>query len=206
MSTPKFVWIISPTKIEVILGENYELRRSSLVVKSFDEELISIDSVETYTDCIVLNTVNPLDLRKNYYVTIGELSANAYIRRDVLDQYFYYTGPLGPQLTDSAKKLSLNFWSPPCTQATFILYSRQVTDQAPKQELARIPMTAQEKGIWSLEWDASTIGIQDLHGYLYHLEVTCYGKKKLVLDPYAKSMEAHRRQHGTNALCGALID
>ncbi len=206
MSTPKFVWIISPTKVEVILGANYELRRSSLTLKSFDEELIAIDQIETYGDCIVLNTTKPLDFKKNYYVTIGELSNNAYYRRDVLDEYFTYRGPLGPELKNQGKNLSLNFWSPPATQVQFVLYNKQEGLGGNRQEIIRLPLSAKDNGIWNLEFDASTVSIQDLHGHRYHLEVTCYGQKKLVLDPYAKSMEAHQLQHGINAVCGVLID
>lgn len=200
MNTPKFVWIIDQSKIEVIFDDHYEIKRSHITIKNHRDQLINVESIETYEDCVVLNTTKELDFSDNYYVTVGEQSLNAYFRRDVLDAHFTYSGKLGPQVNGA--KLNLNFWSPPATEVSFILYDKNDVEL----KLATIPMKKEDKGVWNLSWDSSELKIQDLHQYFYHIEVTVFGIRKLALDPYALSMEANDGSKGIIALKGALID
>lgn len=103
------------------------------------------------------------------------------------DQLYGYQGELGARVSEQGRVVDLTLWSPSAEQVDLVLYDKL----DPNRVVGKLPLTRGDKGQWNLQLNLSSgLGVEDYRGYFYHYQITRQGEKVLVLDPYAKSLEA----------------
>ncbi|MEM1024578.1 MAG: pullulanase-type alpha-1,6-glucosidase [Myxococcota bacterium] len=104
----------------------------------------------------------------------------------VIDQTYYYEGPLGATFEGLAPTLTV--WAPTAQNVTLI---RLGTDGEGNE--VRVPMTRNAQGAWSVE------GVEDWYGTYYRYEVEVFHpstgniETTQVTDPYSVSLSANSR-------------
>lgn len=142
--------------------------------------------------CFFLETKEPLDLRKSYYLKhethgklalgFGEIFSSTAFQRE-----FHYSGSdLG--VSYSPKETSFKVWAPTAKNIALIIY-----DQGEGGEGGQIPLKPAEKGVWSITVKG------DLEGRYYNYLVTHQDTTFEVVDPYARAT-------GVNGLRGQVVD
>ena len=120
-----------------------------------------------------------------YTVQQGEQKLNLQLGWRIKDELYAYDGELGMALREDGTA-EMAFWSPSADVVSIVLYDKEDANQ----ELDRIAMTKEDRGVWRLELNQETTGLADLAGYYYHLEIQRGDETVLALDPYAKSLAA----------------
>ena len=102
---------------------------------------------------------------------------------------------LGPVYDAAGKKVEFRLWSPFASKAVVRLYKTSLAAKADYSlDLAKDAAT----GVWKGIFDA-----QDPDGLFYEYSLFFGSKENIVLDPYAKSMDAYK---GAGAGRGAVLD
>ena len=103
------------------------------------------------------------------------------------DESYSYDGPLGATLKEDGKRVDLTLWSPSADKVSVVVYDKK----DPEKVVGTVALEKGEKGTWKQTLDANSgLGISNYTGYYYHYQIERQGKTVLVLDPYAKSLEA----------------
>jgi pullulanase len=195
---PRFAWYIDNKTIKVALAGTDEVHPENVSLRSHDGEGSNITSLEKTEKNLFVRVSKPLNFKKNYILKINDSEVYVFFSREILDQDFYYSGPLGPSLLKNG--LVLNVWSPPAIGIDAVFYSRA----NPTSPLMRVPFSRGAKGLWSLHLKKKDIPFA-LTDLLYELEVNAHGQTKTTLDPYAKSLVAFNPIEGLTAKA-ALVD
>ncbi|WP_078059893.1 pullulanase [Gracilibacillus timonensis] len=130
-----------------------------------------------------------------------EQKADANANWRIKDDQFGYKGKLGLEIHDD-KHVTLRLWSPSADHVAVVLYDKDNPKQIVRDD---IPMTRLKQGVWLVELDAETLGINELMGYFYHVAIEREGERVLTLDPYAKSMAAWNSNDPDNHIGKAAI-
>ncbi len=125
------------------------------------------------------------------------------MRWQEIDAAYAYDGWLGPKLHADGTA-TLKMWSPLSAAVKVVLYDAQDHDRVVRDD---IPMTKDEKGVWSVTLDEANTGLRSLRGayYNYKVQAQTGGSVELALDPYAPSMAAFDHQRYPIGR-GAIID
>ncbi|MBL6990391.1 MAG: hypothetical protein ISR65_11455 [Bacteriovoracaceae bacterium] len=184
MNTIKFVWITGIDTFKVVLANEEQLSTELEVISSGGAMIL--DKITQDGRFVYITSQNQLDFRDNYYIQHGQEHIYAYFTKEVLNEYFRYEGhDLG--VVYSQDRIDITIWSPPATAIDFLLFDKL----DPEKLLNSYSLIRQDQGIYKLTIKLDEVEeVDDFHKYLYQLEVTAHGKKRLALDPYAKSMNA----------------
>lgn len=193
------VWIVSDNEMRIVLksaeavkaGEISILRQDYFRLNAARNFRTKLHSKPVFTqNGKVISIKNAgLDLRFNYIVDIKGQQSQAFLDHSIggiLDTYFDASEEqnLGVMLQNGIASFKL--WSPPAGRVRIVFYD---SDSRPLSK--SIEMKKGEKGVWQAKVSPRAVGVQSLDGLYYQYEVFAYGKSRLALDPYAKSMAAH---------------
>lgn len=183
-----FAWLYSKDSIRVVLDDGKEVPAQKISISDHMGNPVPFDSIGQYGHDIYikLSPDNLLDFSRNYLVNVNGNTKYAYFSKRLLNSEFYYEGDdLGP--TFRGKEFHVKIWSPPATGINCIFFDK---DNPDRMIASKQPLTRKEKGIWELTINPEELGVENLNGYYYQMEVTSFGKTKSAIDPYAKSMAA----------------
>ncbi|WP_058308407.1 pullulanase [Gracilibacillus massiliensis] len=183
--------VISDQKLELRFNSVAELDQEKLAeeleVTDKEGDIVEFTSIsisEENNNVIVHGT---FDLEKApFTITHNGREAIATIGWRLKDEMFGYDGDLGLTLHDETNA-TLKLWSPSADKVSVILYNKNDQKQIVKDD---IEMTKGDKGVWQVELNKETTGIDSITGYYYHFAIEREGETVLALDPYAKSMAA----------------
>lgn len=189
MENIRFMWIVDKTHFKVIYnpGATPSISNLRLLDHVGNEVLLKSIKPGILREYQILNleTVEPIDQTKNYYIPQNQNKIFGYYTKEMLNQYFTTDLPLGA-LYDF-ERTHFRFWSPSATEVNIIFYDYFY----PSNILAKRKMKRQEQGCWFYTLHQNEINWTDLHNLPYLYEVTAHDKTNLVLDPYSKSITAH---------------
>lgn len=149
--------------------------------------------VYTEQEVFVITTTDDLDLKLRYQVKGRSEVKETQVHWKLIDEQFYFEGELGAIYSENSSEFRL--WAPLATEVELHLYK----DGESKIPDETITLEPGDKGVWSVTVQG------DLWGRFYNYSVTNYGKTKLILDPYAKSMAVTTSDQTTFGK-GAVVD
>lgn len=149
------------------------------ITVSVDGENVPVESVSllkrrTY----IIKMTDVLDATKDYVVESGTMNKKVRFSWQSTDSSFSYDGELGAIYTKESTNFKL--WTPFASEVILSLYK----DGQDKEPYQTENLTKGDRGVWN------SVVEGDLQGVFYSYDVTNNGKKKRVLDPYAKTMAA----------------
>ncbi|SFC60768.1 pullulanase, extracellular [Alkalibacterium subtropicum] len=183
--------LISETEIEVFFhtveGLTEETLREKLALTNSSAEGQTIDTVTIDNEKNVVTLTGDFSVANGpYTVSFDEKEVNAMMGWRLKDALYAYDGELGLDLREDGTA-TLKVWSPSADDVRVVLYDKDDQTTIVKDD---ITMTAKDSGVWEVELDADTTGLDDVTGYYYHFEIARDGETVLALDPYARSMAA----------------
>lgn len=208
-TSPKLISALMDSKTDILVTsagkiEDSELDSFKLVDKNDNKELktnavkVADNKVKLTLEKRLFSTPE-IDPSHAYEVSSDNFRATNVTMRKILDnpEYFYNGDDLG--LTYKKDSSTFKLWAPTAKDVSLVLYDNagnydengKVTDNADGKE---IPMTKEEKGVWSLKVN------ENLEGKYYMYKVSFPdGKTNYAIDPYAKAVSANGQR-------GAIID
>ncbi|MFE7083518.1 pullulanase [Priestia megaterium] len=167
--------------------EGKELKAGDFSLKSANGISYEITSIDVEKSEVTLNIKQELPLTQTYILTYDEKKIDVRVSWELLDRKFSYNGnDLGATLHKDGSA-TLKIWSPISTKVSVVLYDKNNQYKIIKKAIS---MRKAEDGVWSVTLDKANTGIENLNKYYYQYNIKAYGKEKLALDPYAKSMAA----------------
>lgn len=176
--------LVDPTLIVATLGGDRE--SPAVILEDHTGASVPLATATIDNQTLTIKPTKPLDLNKNYRVTLGTTTAWARLSQSLLAGPFNAPDAvLGATLTP-AGTADLTLWSPPATAVVV-----EIFDPAnPSRLLGTQPLSRGEQGLWRIHLQPEHFQIASLDGAFYQLQVTAYGETHTALDPYAKSMAA----------------
>ena len=169
------------------VGQTEEMIREKISLTKGKSEEIALDTVSIdFEDNIMTLTGNFLVEQGPYSVSFDEKSVDVRMGWRLKDALYAYDGELGLDLKEDGTA-TLKVWSPSADNVRVVLYDKVDQDTVVSDDIA---MTAKDSGVWEVELDAKTTGIDDVTGYYYNFAIERDGETVLALDPYARSMAA----------------
>ncbi|WP_051503749.1 pullulanase, partial [Alkalibacterium sp. AK22] len=136
-----------------------------------------------------------------YTVLFDETVYEARMGWRLKDALYAYDGDLGLELhTDGTADLKL--WSPSADAVRVVLYDKDDSKVVVRDD---IEMDSLDSGVWQIELNEASTGLDDVTGYYYHFEIERDGEIVLALDPYARSMAAWDSSDPDNYIGKAAI-
>ncbi|GEK89589.1 pullulanase, extracellular [Alkalibacterium putridalgicola] len=183
--------LISETEIEVFFhtveGLTEETIREKLALTDGNNETVTIDAISIDAENNAVTLTGDFSVANApYTVSFDEKSVDALMGWRLKDALYAYDGELGLDLREDGTA-TLKVWSPSADDVRVVLYDKDDQDTVVSDD---IRMTAKDSGVWEVELNADTTGIDDLTGYYYHFAIERDGETVLALDPYARSMAA----------------
>ncbi len=179
-----FLWIESKRNL-LFMTEEFQGNGHFRILSNGDNEL-QIENVHFNGRKTLITLKNDIDFKSNIHLQLHGSENRFYARfsHSLLNSEFYYDGDdLGANF--NGKYVELKLWSPPAENVKVIIYRRDAKSVLGVKDLIR-----KNKGVWETRLDPEIWGIKDLDGFYYQYEVDVFSEKRLVLDPYAKSMAA----------------
>ncbi|WP_286171850.1 pullulanase [Gracilibacillus phocaeensis] len=198
-TNPYFVSQDGLVSAEVLSDQEIELKYTSvqgfteaqlledITVLTSEEQEVEMNSVTIIEDdnTVLLNGSFDLD-QAPFTIQHNGREVIASIGWRLKDNMYGYEGDLGLEVHDSSNA-TLKVWSPSADNVSVVLYDKDDAKQVIKDDLE---MTRSEQGVWEVELNKETTGLDDMIGYYYHFAIEREGETALTLDPYAKSMAA----------------
>lgn len=117
---------------------------------------------------------------------------------ETIDAQYKTDSTLGAELLPDGRA-NLKLWAPTADLIEVVLYDKMDPLKVVKDG---IPMALNADHVWELTLDEANSGFKDLDGAFYHYRVIRGNSRKLVLDPYAKSMAAWDNENTQGELVG----
>lgn len=154
---------------------------------------IDINKINLCGNDICISLKHPIDITKVSTVNVEGYTTNVNYSplfiKDEFNNLYAYDGPLG--FIYSKKATEFYLWSPLATEVNLLIFKNG--DPSIPEEPTIYQMQKLDKGVYYTRINL------DLDNYYYNYEVNVYGKKNIVVDPYAYAV-------GINGLRGAIID
>ena len=210
----KHVWIVSPNEIRIELKNNLPLAAGDVSIFSYNYHKVNAAGdfatklhskpIFTQTNNVLSIKDARLNLNNNYFVDIKGKQAQAFLDHSIggiLDTFFDASNEhqLGATLIKGNAQFKL--WSPPAGRVRILFFD---TNNRPIAK--SIEMKKGQKGVWYANVTPRALGVKSLDGMYYQYEVFAYGKSRLALDPYAKSMAAHSPLDDDKIGKAAIVD
>ncbi|MED4036504.1 type I pullulanase [Niallia taxi] len=172
--------------ITILLPYMYHGGEANAFTVQGDEGSISLtikakETVQQYAKYTCISSVK-LDAGKSYKIIDNhngstDLQIGAVIRTKEFDERYFYEGPLGIQY--STEKSSFYLWAPTAQQVKLVL-------QNPHDHTrSEIPMSRQDKGVWTTELE------QNVDGFHYTYLVLINLEWREAVDPYAVAVSVN---------------
>lgn len=205
-------FIVSPTKIKVTLKNATPYNQGDITLYTYNYAKkpttesfrlgTKITPAFTQKGNIITIDLASLNLNTNYLIDIKGNQSPVFLDHaigGILDTYFDASSEqnLGVNLANNVATFKL--WSPPAGRITIHFF-----DQNEQPIKRKVEMKPGKNGVWQAQVTAKSLGVKSLDGLYYQYEVYAYGKSRLALDPYAKSMAAHSPK-GTDKIGKAAI-
>lgn len=180
------------TRIKYVLSAGMKLELSDIKLKDSEGVEVEIKKVETNYSNGVIETASPLDITKQYFLSIATLEPVNVVPRSYFDSeefksQFVYDGKLGVELTENQTVFRL--WAPTASEVKLNLFAAGNGGTAEKT----VSLVKGEKGVWSHTENSV------LNGKYYTYTVTTSAGKQEAVDPYAVSA-------GLNGNRGMILD
>ncbi|MDD3876686.1 MAG: alpha-amylase family glycosyl hydrolase [Bacteroidales bacterium] len=197
----KSAFITAPDRLEISLSvslpadvqislKTYNYDSYNQQTGQYDMLVIEMPEYIQDGDRIIIENYQ-FDLTKNYVLDINGINNNIYLSPEIggiIDTYFDATDEMDLGLSYSGSNAKIKVWSPPAGRIDLLMFDRNQNPLVPKNELR---FKNKGKGIWEIEVKPENFNnITSLDGLFYQFKVFTYGKARLALDPYAKSMAA----------------
>lgn len=189
--------IVSKSQIELSLKK--EVYKDEITLKSYNYQNKHIDgnydSENVDFELVYLSDykyilLGQFDFSKNYFIKHEHTKANVIIDTKpggILDKYFAVADDeqFGSYIQDG--KTDFKVWSPPAGVVELVFYD---------ENLARIKknkaylLERKKNGVWQISLPDAEFRDYDVEKIYYRYEIISYGKKRIALDPYSKSMAA----------------
>ncbi|KAB8135723.1 pullulanase [Gracilibacillus oryzae] len=198
--------IISNKKIELgytsVAGLTDETLLEEIAVTDNEGKTLTLDSVTISEEDQIVMLHGTFDLDKApFTITHNGRKATASIGWRLKDEMYGYEGKLGLEVHD-ASNAALRLWSPSADNVSVVLYDKNDPNKIIKED---IEMIRGDKGVWQVDLNQETTGLNNLLGYYYHFAIEREGETVLALDPYAKSMAEWTNDNPENKVGKAAI-
>jgi len=144
------------------------------------------------------------DINVNYYLKFKDERVDVIFNpkpKGIIDSAFFVDDDFGIKIFEN-NTVSFKLWSPPAVKVELLLFSKN-------QIQLKIPHVLQfnklQYGVWELVLNPKDIEISTLDNFYYQYKITAYGKERVALDPYAKSMAVFDENSEDNIGRGAII-
>src|SRR5699024_4410718 len=116
-----------------------------------------------------------------FTITHNGRKATATVGWRLKDEMYGYEGDLGLEVHD-ASHATLRLWSPSADSVSVVLYDKDDQEHIIKDDIS---MSREEDGVWEVELNTDTTGLEEIVGNYYHFSIERDGETVLALDPYA---------------------
>ena len=207
-------FIISPTQIKAYLKNETAYQQGEVALYTYNYSKQTADGnfklsgkqtpTFSQTGNVLTIEVANLDLTSNYLIEINGAQSPLFLDYAVggiLDTYFDASAEKGLGVNLTNGKANFKLWSPPAGKILIHFY-----DQNSQKIKKTIEMKPSEKGVWEALVSPKNVGVKSLDGLFYQYEVFAYGKSRIALDPYAKSMAAQAPTDADKIGKAAIVD
>lgn len=195
---------ISKNKIEVVFKQSISKDIKIELFNHFNTKINNFEIIfpEEKNKLFLKGRFN---INVNYYIKFkNELAFAIYNPKinGILDTNFFSNeDDFGVKINEN-NTASFKIWSPPAVKVELLLFN-------PNQERLKLQKTLFFKktypGIWEFTLNPKEVGLLILDGIYYQYKITAYGKERIALDPYAKSMAVFNNSSDDNVGKGVIM-
>lgn len=198
-NTDVFLWIKNSRTLVLtpkIQNNNFILKNRVISLFNSNDKKIEVESVSNLSQTTEISLKKDFDFKTNLFILNNSSKIYAYPTLNLLNKQF---NPTSRRMGVSKKHSGFSFtlWSPNAVRVKLLIYSPD------NGELVFSKMSKKGlRGLWLTNIDHKEFNVDKFH-YMY--EVTAFGKTKIGLDPYSKSMSSFSPK-SKNPARGVVLD
>ncbi|MCD4792223.1 MAG: hypothetical protein K8R54_03250 [Bacteroidales bacterium] len=195
---------ISKSEIKIVLEKNLPQDAVIQLYNHCKEQITNLDiiSSKVKNEITITGTFEP---DANYILKINNEQAHVILNPEIngiLDTYYYSDNiDFGVSIKNNTAFFKL--WTPPAVRVELLLFDRNQNKIIISKPFL---FNNTKPGIWEYNLNPKDIGLKNLEGIYYQNKISAYGKEKIALDPYAKSMAVFDSASDDKIGKGAIIN